>query len=361
VPSKKYLIKMDNKKFNKNEITIHSACNIETDLLINFYKKAYPNKVNFLELNWKWLNRSDFYQNKTPLVLVYENQVIAHSGMIPFNISVSNKLQTAAWFVDFKVLPEFQRHGLGSLLTKEWMIYSDCCVTFCNEKSIGVFKKFGWVESFDTYLHLNFMLPFNHLKIARKLPSFFRKILNHITYPVFFLIYRRHSYSNSSYKLEKLNETLFDSFFSLYTGTKIISENIVSPVRDIDYANWRVLNSPNKDKYFIYKTEIFMALISLQNNKAKYIDVLWVTDIFNKIEIIKMISTLGIYGIKNGFSVIRYYTSKKELSDYINYKTKSIVKHPRFAYFSKDDKVLEKLKEAKWDFEFIDSDFETFQ
>ena len=71
-----------------------------------------------------------------------------------------------------------------------------------------------------------------------------------------------------------------------------------------------------------------------------------------------MISTLGIYGLKNGFSYIRSYTSKKDLSDYIKKGTMSIVRHPRFAYFSQIESLFNKLKTANWDFELIDSDFE---
>lgn len=349
---------MDNIEFNKNEITIYSACDVDSSLLIDFYKKTYPDRLNYLRSNWKWLNRSDFYENKIPLVLLYKNQVIAHSGMIPFNISLCGDLQTASWFIDFKVLDEFQRYGLGSILTKEWMNFSDCCVTFCNEKAIGVFKKFGWIESFDTYMHLNFILPFNHPGFVRRLPASLRKILNCITSPIFFLIYSRHSYPDNSYQLEKLNEKSFDAFFDLYTKRKKISKNTVLPIRDMDYAKWRVLNSPNKDKYFIYKTEKYSALVSINNNHGKYIDILWVSDINDKIEIKKMVSTLGVYGIKNRLSYIRFYTSKKELSDYIKNKTKSIVRHPRFAFFSQVESILEKLKVADWDLELIDSDFE---
>ena len=133
---------------------------------------------------------------------------------------------------------------------------------------------------------------------------------------------------------------------------------MVSPVRDMDYAKWRILNSPNRDKYYIYKTEKINALILLNDNHGEYIDILWISDSSDKVEIIKMISTLGAYGIRNRFSYIRYYTSKKELSDYLKSKTKSIVSHPRFAYFSKSESIFEKLKTANWDFELIDSDFE---
>lgn len=348
----------DDMVFNKKEVAIISACDIESTLLVDFYKKAFPKRLNSLKLNWKWLNRTDFFSNKTPLVLVYQNQVIAHSGLIPFKLSLYGDLHTAAWYIDFKILQEYQRQGLGNILTQEWMKFSEINVTFCNEKSIGVFKKLGWLESFDTYLHLNFILPFNHPGFVRKLPTFFRKTLNYLFSPISFLIYKRHSYSTNSYNLEMLNEQSFNTFFESYIKTRQRHENTISPNRDKDYAKWRVLDSPNRDRYYVYKTEKFSALVSLHNNHGEYIDVLWVSDINNKSEIKRMICTLGVYGLKNGFAYIRFYTSKKDLSDYIKKKTRSVVRHPRFAYFSQIEPIFNKVKTANWDFELIDSDFE---
>jgi len=42
---------MDNKKLNKNEVSIHSACDIDSTLLLDFYKKAFPDKINCLKSN----------------------------------------------------------------------------------------------------------------------------------------------------------------------------------------------------------------------------------------------------------------------------------------------------------------------
>lgn len=353
---------MDNTKFNKNEISMHSACDIDSTLLMDFYKKVFPKRINYLESNWKWLNRSGFCENKIPLVLIYKNQVIAHAGMIPCNISFSGDLRTASGFIDFMVLPDFQRHGLGTILIREWMNCCDCYIGIgFNDKSIGVFKQCGWIESFDTYMHLNFIRPFNHPRFVRRLSAFLRNILNGITYPFFFLIYKKNSYSKKHYRLEKLNETSFRSFINLYNKSKQNINNTISPIRDNDYAKWRIFNSPNIDKYSIYKTETFNAIVSPHNDYGEYIDILWVSDIHDKIEIKKMISTLGICGLKNGFSYIRFYTSDKELSNYLKKSTKSIVRHPRVAYFSQNSNILEELKTLIWELELIDTDFEKFK
>ena len=99
----------------------------------------------------------------------------------------------------------------------------------------------------------------------------------------------------------------------------------------------------------------------MQNNHGKYIDILWVSDLSNDIEIVKMIASFGVFGLKNGYAYLRFFTNRRRLSNFIKAKVKSRVSHPRFAYFSKDSAIFQKLKKVQWDFELIDSDFEHFK
>lgn len=347
-------------EFSENEIEVCFAGDVSSSLLNDFFQTAFPNRAKFLESNWRWLNRSAFYNNKTPLVLVYKKQVIGYAGMIPFSMAICGEVQKTAWFIDFKFLPEYQRKGLGSILAKAWMSYSDCFVgSSANEKSVGILTKNHWIESPNSFMHLNLIRPFNYPKF-RKVPSFLRFALNAITSPIFHFYYSKYSYSENSYQLIKFNEETFYEFFNNYEKAGRITNNVISPVRDINYFIWRVLDSPNSDKYYIYKTDKYSALILIENDNEKCIDILLVSDLNNKEELKKMICTLGVYGLKNGFSYVRFYTSKPELSSYIKSKTKSIVRHPRFVYLSFDEMTKEKIASADWEFELIDSDFEHF-
>ena len=47
----------------------------------------------------------------------------------------------AIWFIDFAILPKFQGLGLGKVLTKAWMKICPNQITFCNDKSLKIFKK----------------------------------------------------------------------------------------------------------------------------------------------------------------------------------------------------------------------------
>jgi hypothetical protein len=60
------------------------------------------------------------------------------------------KTAPAMWFVDFKLLDAHQGKGHGKALTEAWMAQCADRITFCNDRSIEVFKKFGWAERFDS-------------------------------------------------------------------------------------------------------------------------------------------------------------------------------------------------------------------
>ncbi|MDR2840240.1 MAG: GNAT family N-acetyltransferase, partial [Paludibacter sp.] len=247
----------------ETEINILSACNVDEQQLIDFYNVAFENRQKYLPKIWKWLNRVDFFDQRTPLVILNENQVIAHAGMQPFEAVLNGKKQTAAWYIDFKIRDSYQRQGLGNALTEAWIAVPDCCVTYCNEKSIGVFKKIGWTEDFHTFQHLNFMRLFDHPGFVRKLPPFVRKVLNFIVKPVFFCIYKTNAYCKKEYKLEKLTDENFGQFYKLFQSKNIEKNDVFAPVRDANYAEWRVLQSPNREHYYIYSVKNFSALVLL--------------------------------------------------------------------------------------------------
>lgn len=340
------------------QIKVKSAFEVSENELIEFYGQAFENRMKFLPAIWRWLNRTDFYQNRTPLIVEIDKKVIAHAGMMPFFINLEGKKHTAAWFIDFKILDQWQRQGIGEILTKKWMEFSDCCVTFCNEKSIGVFKKTGWQESFNTFLHLNFTYPFSHPAFMRKLPKWLCKILNITILPFIFAFYKTKAYSKNQFKIEKLTDENFIEFYKIYEQKSKNNVTLATPIRDYDFVNWRILYSPNREKYFIYKCKNFQAILLINNNHGKYIDILWITDNRNKLEISKMIATLSLYAIKQKIAYIRFYTSNKVVSDFVKHKTFSKVKHIRFAFFSKNKEIFDKMKKNSFDFELLDSDFE---
>ncbi len=128
---------------------IRTASSVEEPALRAFYAEAFPARAEFLGLHWRWLYRVGRFSGIEPLVLVEGGRVVGHAGAIPLTLSRLGVSAPAIWFVDFSILPELQGQGLGAKLTEAWMGLCPDRVTFCNDRSIRVFRKFGWRERFD--------------------------------------------------------------------------------------------------------------------------------------------------------------------------------------------------------------------
>lgn len=129
---------------------IRNASTIEHGAMSRFYTEAFPNRAAFLSEHWRWLYRLGRFPGIEPLVLVSGERVVGQAGVIPVMLSRLGKTAPAMWFVDFSILPEFQGKGHGKALTEAWMAQCPDRITFCNDRSIEVFRKFGWKERFDS-------------------------------------------------------------------------------------------------------------------------------------------------------------------------------------------------------------------
>ena len=90
---------------------------VKIDQLSEFYKQVFKSRYKTLTSNWKWWYRSN-YLGYEPIVLVTDNKVVGHAGLIPVKIKIGKKILSAIWFVDFAVLPKYQSLGFGKILTK---------------------------------------------------------------------------------------------------------------------------------------------------------------------------------------------------------------------------------------------------
>lgn len=129
---------------------IRNASTIEHGAMNRFYAEAFPQRAAFLSEHWRWLYRLGRFPGIEPLVLVAGERVVGQAGVIPVMLSRLGKTAPAMWFVDFSILPEFQGQGHGKALTEAWMAQCPDRITFCNDRSIEVFRKFGWKERFDS-------------------------------------------------------------------------------------------------------------------------------------------------------------------------------------------------------------------
>ncbi len=129
---------------------IRKASSVQNGALRRFYADAFPDRAAFLAEHWEWLYRVGRFPGIEPLVLVEGERVVGHAGAIPVKLAHGGKVETAIWFVDFSILPEYQGKGHGKTLTEAWMALCPRRITFCNDLSMKVFLKLGWTERSDT-------------------------------------------------------------------------------------------------------------------------------------------------------------------------------------------------------------------
>ena len=97
---------------------------------------------------------------------------------MPIDLKVGRNQIPSIWFVDFVIIPEFQGKGYGKILTKEWMKICPNQITFCNNLSLKIFKKFGWKNNLSTKRQA---MPINATKF---LPIVKRLNLNFLNSPL---------------------------------------------------------------------------------------------------------------------------------------------------------------------------------
>lgn len=340
------------------EVLVSSANAVDTHLLINFYNQAFPKRKDFFCEHWKWINRTAYLANKVPLVALFNNKVIAHAGIVPVDFNVNENTLLGSWFIDLAVLPQFRKQGLGKYITKKWMEIGDLQLAiFCSEKSIAVLKSHGWTKINSSHLNICVTAPFSHPRFAKRTPKFLRSVLNRISYPFLISFYKKYAYKDISERIIEVNEKSINDFIRLY-NVRETPANAISPVRNKDFFSWRILNSPDKKKYVIYKGEKFSAIILIQTQSDSHIDVLCVSDINNKEEIRNMICSLSVFAMKKRISRVRFYTNNFELSEYLKKTTSAFVRQPLFAAFAKSKQLNSKLNNVEWRLELIDGNCE---
>lgn len=229
-----------------------------------FYSDAFPDRGEFLAKHWRWLYRVGRFPGIEPLVLVEDERVVGHAGVIPLTISRLGREATAIWFVDFKILPEFQGQGHGKALTEAWMALCPDRVTFCNERSIQVFRKFGWKERSDASVLTQPLELSGPMGRFGAVGSTAGRVLNGG-----WLALQRMRTSDAPALEAKplpldaggLTERLGDPAAS---GMRI--------VRDTEWFKWRLLENPRRDEHVLASaggvSAVFRLFVSLGRRRA---------------------------------------------------------------------------------------------
>jgi GNAT superfamily N-acetyltransferase len=348
---------LEGAKFDPSTLSVASAQSVDEKLLLDFYRAMYGERARSLERVWRWLSRPGFWDHTGPMVFLLEGRVVAHLGLVPFRATLDGESYVVTRSTDFAVRPELQRHGLGVLLLNEWMNLPDVQIGWPNDKAVGTCRKVNWGESADSYLHFYLLRPFDHPRLAGSLPPAVRRALNGLASPPLSMLYRRHAAPAGALSPEAPTE---DSVSVLATSTPSGS-GLLRPVHDRDYLRWRLVESPESPRYKVFRVGDLAAAVKLCEKRGHaYIDLLCVSAGCAERDVRRLISSLAVWGMGEGYSYVRFYTKNRGLSGFLRRHLRGIVKGTHFIFHSPDSALTEKLRHSAWHLELIDGDFEEF-
>ena len=310
-------------------IHIKKITEINKDKLVEFYKKSLQFENGVIE-NFNWRYRLGF-NDYEPLVLIINNEICGHAGLIPTKIKINNMIHNAIWFTDFFINKNYRSKGYGKLLTEEWMKICPIQITLCNEKSLRVFRKYNWVNSKKFIRKVKFN---NYLNIIPK----FKNI----------------TYSNNYKDVENLKYLELSNS----TMSKIIEINDYNQIqqtsgilRDENWFKWRLIDCPYKKDIYILKIREQYLVVHLRFKKnLKILNLIYSTsDITPEIT-----NVLLKFLKKNKIDLFAFISNKKGFFDSLMPGQKKL----NFAFYSKDKNILDYLNKDFNDLQYIDSDLD---
>jgi GNAT superfamily N-acetyltransferase len=120
----------------------------ELSELSEFLRRAYPNERKWTPayLDWYFLQNPNADQGRPPVWVVKNGrEIVGQVATIPVRLKAGASMTTAAWILEFILLPDFRGQGLGKRLVQEvGKTYPTMITLGINEASTRVFMSLGW-------------------------------------------------------------------------------------------------------------------------------------------------------------------------------------------------------------------------
>ena len=312
------------------KIHIKKISEIDKEKLKKFYQNSFQFEKTVLD-DYNWRYRTNFNEFE-PLVLLIDNQLCGHAGLVPIKIKINEKEKNAIWFTDFFINPEHRSKGYGELLTEEWMKICPIQITICNDQSLKVFKKLNWSNNNNFVRRLKFYNYLNIVPIFRKLneSSFIKNELKDL-------------------KLEELNNKTISKMADLSEHNLI--KKSIGIIRDEKWFKWRILDCPYKKDIYIFnfKENFIVTRIKLKND-LKILSIIYSSQPINS-SITRLFSK---FSKENNINYLSYISNEKKIFDFFLPWQRKL----NFAYYTEDISVTSVLEKNYDDIQFLDSDID---
>ena len=333
---------------NHEKYDIKLASEVNIDALFTFYKLAYPDRHKLIFKYMKWYYRTSLF-NLEPLVIEIDNEIVGHAGMMSSYLSYNNNIYKSIWFIDYIILPKYRGKGLGKILTKKWM---DCCptkLTFCNDHSLHIFKKFGWKED-KTFFRAAKILNYN--KFIPIVKNMNESLLNLINFNKYLNLINKNKMIKP-YPISGNHHHLLDYIFSYEKKLKDIKK--IRILRDENWFYWRIMESPFLLDYYFFKTEESLIIVhKFFHKKIKRLNII-LTLSSNKKDQINLFRSIIKWSVEENIDLIWLNSNDKIIKDNFK-KILPNISNLNFA-FSSVDKNLENTMNGNFEnIQAIDGD-----
>jgi len=231
-------------------LQILTAGEVEPILLDTFLRRVFPPlKSAFIIEHGKWLHRS----NSNRFVILTDGQIAGYCAVIPTQVYISGQVNTAMWWVDLIIAPEFRGRGIQSLLDEHVRGMKDLLLGFPNKIAGIIHRKHGWVVREDMQVLMLPLRPEQVKKVQNTsgLPGFILRSGSAVLIP-FANAWRTRLIamnSHSTWRLDKFDAETMASVFMCSCKT-----NWNTTWRDAEYFNWRYGSAPQSSEYCFYLT-----------------------------------------------------------------------------------------------------------
>ena len=332
--------------------TIKKITQVDRRDLEDFYKLVFKNRYKSLIQNLEWWYRLNDTKCE-PIVLILNNKIIGHLGLLPTKIKFNGKIKNASWYIDFAVLPEFQGKGAGSTLVKAGTNLSDIQLAFCNQAALKVYQKLNWKIN---YLTQRLVRPINPIKWVPILKKTNLKILKKIYN--FSLI--KKTKELSFVEPINFNENMKAIEKNFSNRKNDVSNNLIF-VRDSSWFEWRFSKFPYRENLRVFQSKDNYLITHFQNSKGiKRVHVLFHFYLNESYEV-EMYYLATKWAIENNFDLIWSCSANKNLTNKLRSIFPKIFHKPIIiASNSGEDTIYKKLELGVENIQAADSDMDTF-
>ena len=240
-----------------------------------FYQRMFPLQHEILSEHWRWWYRVGEFDGIEPIAAVLDGAMVGQAGVQPVRLETGDGIRTAIWYIDFAVVPERQGMGLGKELTQAWMALCPLQIAFCVERSMRVFRKFGWRESFQTHRCAAPLQPLRVLASRTswlKLPGALRQ--SALLADVSSRWLRGRLEGAPVLSPEPLDP---DRLASRMAAAEPASGDAVSILRDGNWIEWRFARNPRRAELLLFETDgAFAVARSFRQQGLKRFHILYV-------------------------------------------------------------------------------------